>query len=141
MNIDSAVRRADDERGLGLLEIVISMFLISLIAIAFVPVLMAGLRASEFNSTTATATRLVSQAIDDVQSSRPDSCAALAAFTGIGTLVDAQGVALRTETAAPALSDCVTGDVNLVSVTVSDATDTGAVLAEARTLVFIPGAP
>ena len=64
------------DAGIGLIEIVISMFLISLLAIAFIPVIVSALRASELNSTAATATRLVSQAIDDARSRGATDCAA-----------------------------------------------------------------
>lgn len=94
MGTNTGSARVDDERGLGLLEIVISMFLISLIAISFIPVLISGLRASEANSTIATATRLVAQVTDRALAQAPDTCAALQILGGTTTEVDAQGVTI-----------------------------------------------
>lgn len=138
MSIERRAPRGDDERGLGLLEIVISMFLISLIAISFIPVLVSGLRASEANSTTATATRLVAEVTDRALAQAPDTCAALQILGGTSTQVDAQGVTIAVVTTVPDLSACVERSTNLVRVVAQDASD-GSTLAESRTLLFLPG--
>ncbi|QOD93845.1 hypothetical protein [Chryseoglobus sp. 28M-23] len=138
MSIERSASRPVDERGLGLLEIVISMFLISLIAISFIPVLVSGLRASEANSTIATATRLVAQVTDRALDQAPNTCAALQILGGTSTQVDAQGVTIEVVTTVPDLATCVEKSTNLVRVVAQDASD-GSTLAESRTLLFLPG--
>lgn len=137
----SIVDIAHDDEGLGLLEIVISMFLIALIAIAFIPVLVSGLRASELNSTTATATRLVAQAVDAAHRAEPANCSALQLVAGTTTQVDAQGVTIEVVSSVPAEADCIEGSTNLVHVVARDASEPSRVLAEARTLLFLAGTP
>lgn len=138
LSTTNARARVDDERGLGLLEIVISMFLISLIAISFIPVLVSGLRASEANSTIATATRLVAQVTDRALAQAPDTCAGLQILGGTTTEVDAQGVTIEVVTTVPDLATCVERSTSLVRVIARDAAD-DSVLAESRTLLFLPG--
>ena len=137
-SIDRGASRTDGERGLGLLEIVISMFLISLIAISFIPVLVSGLRASEANSTTATATRLVAQVTDRALAQAPDTCAALQLLGGTSSQLDAQGVTIEVVTTVPDPATCVERATNLVRVVARDAAD-ASVIAESRTLLFLPG--
>lgn len=85
-------RRPVDE-GFGLVEIVVSMFLLALLAVAFLPLLIDALRASVRNATTATATQLVSEQLDQV-SLLPRTCAALAAFesAALPTVTDERGI-------------------------------------------------
>ncbi len=131
---------ADADAGIGLIEIVISMFLISLLAIAFIPVIVSALRASELNSTSATATRLVSQAIDDARSRGAADCAAAQLLNTEVEEVDAQGVTIRVTTTVPPVGTCVDGTVMTVTViAVDDADDSP--LADARTQIFLAGTP
>lgn len=85
------MRRTDDE-GFGLVEIVISMFLLALLAVAFLPLLINALQASVRNSTAATATQLVSEQLDAV-SLLGRTCAALTAFeaASLPTTTDDRG--------------------------------------------------
>jgi type II secretory pathway pseudopilin PulG len=131
--------RASDA-GLGLLEIVISMFLIALLAIAFVPVIISGIRAASLNSTVATATRLVSQAVDAARTAAPGDCAAAQLLNATVTEVDAQGVTLRVTTSVPAVGVCVDNEVMTVTVTAVDVADASATpIADARTQIFLAG--
>lgn len=137
--IDEGLRRdSTQEVGLGLVEVVISMFLIALLAIAFVPVLISGLRAAETNSTTATANRLVSQAIEAVRADQPDNCARLAllADTYPITEPDGEGVTIEVSMVVPRGAECSTGNANLVRVEARDQAD-DRLIASARTLVLL----
>lgn len=138
--------RRDDraaDSGIGLIEIIISMFLISLLAIAFIPVLVSALRASEVNSTAATATRLVAQAIDAARSFDVVSCAeALTLIPAVTDTVDAQGITLRVVTTVPSEDDCEDGTTMPVTVVAYDrADDTQTPIADARTLIYLRGTP
>jgi len=128
------------DAGIGLIEIVISMFLISLLAIAFIPVIVSALRASELNSTAATATRLVSQAIDDARSRGAADCAAAQLLNATTQEVDAQGVTITVTTTVPAVADCVAGSaITVTVVAINDADESN--LADARTQIFLTGTP
>lgn len=70
--------RSDD--GFGLVEIVVSMFLLAVLAVSFLPLLINALQASVRNATAATATQLVSEQLDAV-SLLPRTCAALSGFS------------------------------------------------------------
>lgn len=146
MSIERSRSRRDAARpklsdaGIGLIEIVISMFLISLLAIAFIPVIVSALRASELNSTSATATRLVSQAIDDARSRGAADCAAAQLLNATTQEVDAQGVTITVTTTVPTAANCVAGSAITVTViAINSATE--AVLADARTQIFLAGTP
>ncbi len=140
----SSVMPVDPPRdaGLGLIEIVISMFLISLLAIAFIPVLVSSLRATELNSTAATATRLVAQAIDDARTRAAATCAAAQLLNAQADTVDAQGVTLRVVTTVPAVGTCVEGSAMRVTVVAYDLADPDRrPIADARTLIYLGGTP
>ena len=139
MNSTESDRASD--AGLGLLEIVISMFLIALLAVAFVPVIISGIRASSLNSTVATATRLVSQAVDTARAAGPADCAAAQLLNSTVTQVDAQGVTLRVTTSVPAVGTCVDGAIMTVTVTAVDVAAPSTPIADARTQLFLAGTP
>lgn len=132
--------RAPRDSGIGLIEIIISMFLISLLAIAFVPVIISAIRASELNSTSATATRLVSQAIDDARSSGATDCAAAQLLNTSTQEVDAQGVTISVTTSVPTVANCAAGTAITVTVVAINNADES-VLADARTLIYLTGTP
>jgi type II secretory pathway pseudopilin PulG len=128
------------DTGIGLIEIVISMFLISLLAIAFIPVIVSALRASELNSTAATATRLVSQAINDARTQGATDCAAAQLLNTTTEEVDAQGVLITVTTTVPTVANCVAGSAITVTVIAINSGDES-VLADARTLIYLTGTP
>ncbi|MER3394553.1 MAG: hypothetical protein RIA38_06275, partial [Microcella pacifica] len=68
----------------------------------------------------------------------PDTCAALQILGGTTTEVDAQGVTIEVVTTVPDLATCVERSTSLVRVIARDAAD-DSVLAESRTLLFLPG--
>lgn len=80
------------EGGFGLVEIVVSMFLLSLLAIAFLPLLIQSLQVSLTNATTATATQLVNKQMD-LARVQGTTCGALTSFAAVAPSVvpDARG--------------------------------------------------
>lgn len=70
--------RTDSDDGFGLVEIVVSMFILALIAIAFLPLLIQGVQVAAQNRTLATATQLIHDQIE--QARAIGTCDALAAF-------------------------------------------------------------
>jgi prepilin-type N-terminal cleavage/methylation domain-containing protein len=127
--------RAGD-RGFGLIEVLVSMFLLGVIAVAIIPVLVQGLRLSATNAGLAAATQLANQQIEQVRGAT--SCAAITPATVTATT---QGIPLRAaRTVGTTCPSASSGYPTTVKVSVSvTRTDTSAVLASASTLVFVTG--
>lgn len=128
---DDAGFRNDD--GFGLVEVIVSMVILAVIAIAFLPVLIQGMKQSVANSTLATATQLVNEKLQLAQASGP-TCTNVMLVTGEEDFVDDHGVTIHISTTV-GTCPAATGTVE-VSVTTTRA-DTSAVLAVADTLVFV----
>jgi type II secretory pathway pseudopilin PulG len=91
-----ANRLTVDEGGFGMIEIVVSMFLIALVALAFIPVLIQGMRISVVNTSIATATQLVSQNMEQARK-RGTNCADLQYFADedVAAVLDQRGVSFQ----------------------------------------------
>jgi len=134
MTLTPTVLRSDkNDDGLGLVEIVVSMLILAALALAFLPLLIQGVKQSARSSTLATATQLVSERMALAQSQGP-VCANVAALATTADLTDPRGVVLRVVTTTGAC----TGSTTTISVTTSvTRLDTSAVIAEASTLVYV----
>ena len=127
------------ELGLGIVEIMVSMMLIALLAIAILPVLVQGMRNSSSNATLATASQFAGQEINSVRALSAD-CATVSSFDDGPVMVkaDARGVQLqirRLVGACPAAAD-YPGVVS-VSVEVTRVGVPTPALARATTLVLV----
>lgn len=123
--------------GFGLVEIVVSMFLIGIIAVAFLPLLIQTMIVSANNATTAFATQVVNAELTDANSF--DTCVEVAAFQAatIDPVEDSRGIELqpsRTISSCPAV---LPGAIEFTSTVVR--TDTGDPVADATTLIFVTG--
>ena len=67
-----------DQRGFGVVEIVVAMFLIGLMAVAFLPILVQSVRVTATNATVAEATQIVAQQLERV-GALGSSCSAVKA--------------------------------------------------------------
>lgn len=67
------------ESGFGMIEIVVSMFLLGLLAIAFLPLLVTSMKTTVVNSSVATATQLVNQQMDQARAAGA-TCTLITAF-------------------------------------------------------------
>lgn len=121
------------DAGFGLIEIVVSMMVLAILAIAFLPVLIQGLQRSAANATLATATQLVNERMELVQASGA-TCSSIGTFAVESTFVDEQNVEIRLTTTVGTCPDA-TGTV-LVTTTATR-TDTGTVLIDAATRVLL----
>jgi len=123
------------DAGFGLIEIVVAMFLLAVLAIAFLPVLVQGIAQSSANGTLAAATQLVNREMENARAQT--TCSGLTADTF--TVPDDRGVTLRvTRTvgdACPATAASYPITVPL-EVTVAR-TDTGDLVSSATTLIFV----
>jgi len=132
------MRKLMEEEGVGLIEIVVSMFILGLLAVAFLPFLIQSYSTTRTNTTLATATQLLSKDLDTLRTSyaSPTTCANLTAFAGQATtaVVDDRGVSLKV---ARSLT-CTQNTAATVTVTVQVLnTATSAVVAQAKTKVYV----
>jgi len=145
-----------DDAGFGLIEIVVSMFLLAIIAIAFIPVLIQSLRTTARNAVIAAATQVVSSNIEDARSRGP-LCSNVADFANDPsldsmTIPAGHGVSLRVfrsprdepehrddTMTCPSDPGAYPTAISF-TVTVTSTTDTNTVLAKATTLIFVKAA-
>jgi type II secretory pathway pseudopilin PulG len=132
-----------DDRGFGMIEIVVSMFLIALITIAFIPVLVQSMRLSVVNTSIATATQLVSQNMEQARA-RGTNCTDLRLFSAeaISPVVDKRGVSFQPVREAVTCTGTSADYPKTVSfrVRVSE-TGSSTVLASAATLILVRWVP
>ena len=124
--------------GFGIIEVVIAMFLLALIAVAFMPLLQTSMKLASKNVTAATASQLVNEQMD-VARGLPQTCAAIQEFSEetIGLLIaDPRGTVLEIHRTGP--STCPTSYPTSVTftteVTVEGSTD---ILSEATTRIYL----
>jgi type II secretory pathway pseudopilin PulG len=137
---NAAAPGGDPEEGMGLVEIVVALFLLAVLALAFLPVLVQGLKQSAINATNATATQLVNRQIETARTIT--TCSGIQTYQAelIPTEQDTRGVGLqatRTVGACPAAAS-YPGTVSVVIKVTR--VDTGAVVSTASTLVFLGAA-
>jgi type II secretory pathway pseudopilin PulG len=131
------------QRGFGMIEIVVSMFLIALIAIAFIPVLIQGMRISVMNTSVATATQLVSQDMEQARS-RGTNCADLQSFANevLAPVVDQRGVSFQADRDPVECTGTSTDYPKTVAFRVKvTETDSVVELASAETLILVKWVP
>jgi Tfp pilus assembly protein PilV len=122
-----------NDAGFGMIEIVVSMFMLALLAIAFLPVLLTGVRSTASNAVTATATQLANQSLEATRASTFATCAALQGLRSTTVEDDGRGgdlQVIRTVT-------CSDGDgqPEIITVIVREADGDRTVLARATTFV------
>lgn len=125
----------DDESGIGLVEIVVSMFLIALLAMAFLPLLIQSLKATTTNTTASIATNLVSQQLEQLRTVEP-TCTAVSAFLASdpAPVTDPRGVVLTID--RQQAGSCPAVYPGTVTVRVVVSSDSGT-QSEASTLVMV----
>lgn len=127
-----------DEDGFGMIEIVVSMFMLALLAIAFLPVLIQGLRTTASNASFATATQLVNQSLELARASNFTSCAAIQAFANeIVTEPDGRGTDLRVTRSLPDGCTLSDSEPERLVVSVAPANDLSHELARATTHILV----
>jgi len=99
--ISSVYLQPASERGFGIIEVVISMFLLAVLAMAFIPLLINSTKATASNTTIATATQIVNQQIEGARAVRSasatsPSCDDLTKFIQVTLppVIDPRGVIL-----------------------------------------------
>jgi type II secretory pathway pseudopilin PulG len=136
-------RRPVEDFGFGMIEIVVSMFLIALITLAFIPVLVQSLRLSVVNTSIATATQLVSQNMEQARS-RGTNCSDLQLFAAeaVSAVVDKRGVSFQPVREPITCTGTSADYPKTVSFRVKVAeTGSSTVLASAATLILVKWVP
>lgn len=101
---DEASRERHDDRGFGMIEIIISMGILLIVSVTVLPVFITALRLSSTNVSLTTATQMVSQSMD-IARDLPSTCAAVKqwALETTGTYeTDPRGVELESHLDASA---------------------------------------
>lgn len=128
-----------NEAGFGLIEIMVSMFLLALLATAFLPLLIQAMRTSVMNASVATANQLASAQLDELRTLDP-YCDTVSAFDDVtpASVTDTRGTVYQPSRAVAACPSVYPGVIE-VTVSVARAGEPSS-LARARTLVYLESA-
>ncbi|MFP7835064.1 hypothetical protein [Marisediminicola sp. LYQ134] len=139
-NTAATVTAARDDDGIGLIEIVVSMFVLAIIAIAFLPVLIEGIKQSAATTTLAAATRIVEDQLTEARA-QSASCAAIQAFADqpVAETTDPRGVQLRGAREAGVCPEDLPGTIKFTASVSIDRDGGTAVLSSASTLILVDG--
>ncbi|CAN5138954.1 hypothetical protein BH09ACT3_BH09ACT3_06760 [soil metagenome] len=130
--------RFQAEKGLSLIEIVVSMFLLALLALAFLPMIIQSLTLTRSNTTLATASQLVNRELDLARSQAP-TCAGLTSFAAavVPVTTDQRGVALQPQRSVTCPAS-YPGTARFTSTVVISGTTTA--VSSSVTLIFVSAA-
>jgi Tfp pilus assembly protein PilV len=134
-------RLARNDDGFGLTEIVVSLFILAILAISMLPLLVQGLTVAAMNATLATATQLVQDRVEFTRTT--PTCAGVAAQEGlVTTSPDSRNISYNV-TGTIVGDACPAALPGLIEFTVDVARndDPSAILASATTLVLITSGP
>ena len=134
-----------EESGLGLMEVVISMSLLGILAISFIPVLTNSWKDTSTNTTIATATQIVNEKIEGARAVRSaaatsPSCQDVLAFLNVtlAPVIDPRGISLLPQWSATTCPSSYPGVVRAqVLVTRPDKVTP---VASAVTMIFVKSA-
>ncbi|MGO4783458.1 type IV pilus modification PilV family protein [Cryobacterium sp. W22_MBD10_FK3] len=143
--LDELARSVRPQRnaGFGMIEVVISMFLLGLLAVAFLPLLIGSLRVSAANSTLAVAAQLASKQLEEARAQGP-VCSAITIPVGSSVVpgpTDSDGVAFeirRTRDACPTSAASFPTTVSLTVAVWKIGASEASVKAKTRILVTGP---
>jgi len=138
-------RALSNESGLGLMEVVISMSLLGILAISFIPVLTNSWKDTSTNTTIATATQIVNEQIEGARAVRSatatsPSCQDVLAFLNVtlAPVIDPRGVSLLPQWSATSCPAAYPGVVRAQVLVTRPGTPTP--VASAVTLIFVKSA-
>ena len=132
--------KTESDAGFGIVEIIVSMLMLAIIAIALAPVIIGGVRSTAKMSTVATATQMVNDGLETQRTSLGACPTGNPAATPADR--DARKIALQRIITYPNLANCATTGLLTVEIEVSTVAATalfpaGKVLATATTLVYV----
>ena len=134
-----------NESGLGLMEVVISMSLLGILAISFIPVLTNSWKDTSTNTTIATATQIVNEQIEGARAVRSaaatsPSCQDVLSFLNVtlAPVIDPRGVALLPQWSATSCPAAYPGVVRAQVMVTRPGKSTP--VASAVTMIFVKSA-
>lgn len=133
-------RLENDERGIGLVDVLVAMMLLAILAVSIVPAIALDMRVSSNNVDYATASQIVDRELDKAQVDVPKTCAALHSLVGdvIGNSEpDPRGTIL---TVTRTLGSCPAVYPGVVSYTVTVSNQSGASLSSATATIQLTSA-
>ncbi len=133
------------EDGFGLMEVIVAMFLLSLLSVSFVPLLVNSIKSTSKNTTIATATQIVNQEIEGARAVRSPtstapSCYDITQFLQVtlASVTDPRGVTLLPQWDA---ASCPTSYPGVVRARISVSRNGQTVpLAQAVTFIYVKSA-
>jgi prepilin-type N-terminal cleavage/methylation domain-containing protein len=125
--------RLSEDSGFGLIEIIVSMFLLAILAMAFLPLLISSLRVTSVNTSIATATQLVSEQMERARA-QGSVCSALPMSTTEVNAEDSTLTLKRTRGTCPAAANYPAAVPFTVTVVKAGSARP---LAEATTLLYV----
>jgi len=140
--METVHRRDPSDTGFGLVEVIVALFMLAILSIAFLPLLIQGLTLSADNATRATATQILHDRLETVRTQSVKCDALYSAINGTATspTVDPRGISFQVKTlvaTCPTPAASYPGTIK-VTVEVRRLDDlTGTPLASATTLVFV----
>ena len=129
----------DLDGGFGLIEIVVSMFLVALLAMAFAPLLVNSMKTSVRNTTIATGTQVLNGQLDRLRAT-PPYCDAVTAFgaAAVASTTDSRGITYQP---TRQVAVCPANYPGVVRVTISvGAAGVASTALTARTLFYVDAA-
>jgi len=129
-----------DERGIGLVDVLVAMMLLAILAVSIVPAIALDMRVSSNNVDYATASQIVDRELDKAQVDVPKTCAALQSLVGdvIGNSEpDPRGTILTIERT---LGSCPSVYPGVVNYTVTVSNQSGASLSSATATIQLTSA-
>lgn len=141
MKLSETELRNQDDGGLSLIEIVVAMFILALLAVAFLPLLVQGVKQSAQTATIATATQLATARMDAerAQAQAGTNCMSLTNPANLST-TDGRGIPLLLSspsvTASCPLASTAYPTTVPFTVTVTR-TDTSATVSTATTFLYV----
>jgi len=142
--MDESSSSSDADAGFGIVEIIISMTIFALLAVAVAPVLLGGVRSSVKMASIATATQLVNDGLEQARRDLRDNpvCPSASAPAQVTTAADPRGIVferrttLRPDTVCDATRRALVS-VKVVAVANSPLYRAGQVVADASTVVYL----
>lgn len=131
--------RTTDDRGMGLVEILVSMLVLGLLVAAFAPLVVQAMIVTAKNNTLATAARLANERLEDARAvASTGDCTALSTFLSSADSSRKDGRSLSL-TVSSTLSSCAPGGLSdvTVQVTTSSPQFTNPTLAHVRTQIYV----
>jgi type II secretory pathway pseudopilin PulG len=134
--------RQNDESGFGLVEIIVALFMLGVLSVAFLPLLIQGLQLSADNATRATATQILHDRLEAARVQSVKCTEVRTALNGVqtATVQDPRGIQFQVTTTMPACPTTAASYPGTIKVTIDvrRLDDLAAPpLASATTLVFV----